>query len=144
MGKFILDPAHAKHAFLAGGIGITPMRSMWKDAFDRKLAVDLSLLYSNRSPEDIIFRDDLEAMAAGGKGYKVVFSLDTVLRCPTNWKGRCGYIDAPMIRQEIPDYNERIFYICGPILMVKKMVEILKVELGVAAENIRQESISGY
>jgi ferredoxin-NADP reductase len=102
------------------------------------------LLYSNRSPEDIIYRDDLENIAAQDKKYKVVFSLDSLTECPTDWQGRCGYIDAAMIREEAPDYAQCIFYVCGPIPMVKKMVEILKLELGVADEHIRRESISGY
>jgi ferredoxin-NADP reductase len=144
MGKFILDGSRTKHAFLAGGIGITPMRSMWKEAFDQKLALDMVLLYSNRSAADIIYRDDLESIAAQDKRYRAVFSLDSLVACPVDWKGRCGYIDAAMIRQEIPDYAEHIFYVCGPIIMVKKMVDLLKGELGMSDENIRRESISGY
>ena len=144
MGKFILESGRKKHAFLAGGIGITPIRSIWKWAFDQKFAADMVLLYSNRSPADIIFRDDLEKIAAQQKRYKVVFSLDSLVQCPVDWKGRCGYIDAAMIRGEIPDHDQCVFYICGPTPMVKKMVEILKLELGVTEENIRRESITGY
>jgi ferredoxin-NADP reductase len=144
LGKFVLDEACTKHAFLAGGIGITPMRSMWKGAFDQGLPVDVVLLYSNRSAEDIIFKDDFEAVAEKDKRYRVVFSLDSADKCPVDWRGRCGYINAEMIRQEIPDYKERIFYVCGPTIMVKKMVEVLKTELMIPAENIRQENISGY
>jgi ferredoxin-NADP reductase len=102
------------------------------------------LLYSNRAIEEIIFRDHFEGLAAKGNNFKVVFSLDTPGQCPIDWRGHCGYIDAAMIRKEIPDYQERIFYVCGPTVMVKKMVEILKGELLVAEENIRRENISGY
>jgi ferredoxin-NADP reductase len=144
MGKFTLNEGRAKHAFLAGGIGITPVRSMWKWAFDQRLAMNMVLLYSNRSAEEIIFRDDFEDMVSRHKGYKLVLSLDSRVQCPLDWQGRCGYIDAAMIRQEIPDYDQRIFYVCGPIVMVKTMVDALKSELGVLEENIQRESISGY
>ena len=144
LGKFVLDESCVKHAFLAGGIGITPIHSMWQYAFDRKLGVDMILLYGNRSAEEIIFRDSFEEMAAKAQNFKVIFSLDTAGQCPAGWQGHCGYIDAAMIRQEIPDYKERIFYVCGPTGMVKKMVEILKTDLLIPEENIRRESISGY
>jgi ferredoxin-NADP reductase len=144
LGKFVLEEARTKHAFLAGGIGITPMRSIWQYALDKKLVADMVLLYSNRAVEEIIFRDYFEDVAAKEKNFKAVFSLDTPGRCPLDWKGYCGYIDAAMIQKEIPDYKERVFYICGPTPMVKKMVEILKNELAVTEDNIRRENISGY
>lgn len=144
MGKFILEGEQVKYAFLAGGIGITPIRSMWKFTADMNVPTDMVLLYSNRSEPDIIFRDDLESMARQNKGLKLVLSLDSLANGPEDWKGCCGYIDAAMVRREIPDYAERVFYLCGPIPMVKKMVEMLKTDLSVPAERIRQESISGY
>jgi ferredoxin-NADP reductase len=144
LGKFVLDEGRTKHAFLAGGIGITPIRSIWQYALDRKLKADLVLLYSNRSASEIIFRDYFEQVNKEGKNFRVAFSLDTPGQCPLDWRGHCGYIDAAMIRKEIPDYPERVFYVCGPTPMVKKMVEILKNELSVSEENIRRENISGY
>lgn len=144
MGRFILDPHAAKHVFLAGGIGITPMRSMWKYAFDRKLAAQMVLIYGNRCAEDIIFRDELEAMAAQQPGCKVVLALDGREPCPDGWQGRQGYIDAAMVREEVPDHARCVFYICGPTAMVKAVVDMLKNELKVPDANIRRESISGY
>jgi glycine betaine catabolism B len=144
LGKFVLDETHKKHAFLAGGIGITPIRSIWQYAADQRLGMDMVLLYSNRSVDDIIFKDYFENITAKERNFKVAFSLDTPGQCPVGWRGHCGYIDAAMIQKEVPDYRERVFYVCGPTVMVKKMVEILKDGLSVAAENIRQENISGY
>ena len=120
------------------------MRSMWKFAFDRNLAADMVLIYGNRCAEDIIFRDELEAMAAADKRHKVVFTLDAAGACPPGWQGRCGYINTAMIREEVPDHAECVFYICGPTPMVKTVVDGLKNELGVPDANIRRESISGY
>jgi ferredoxin-NADP reductase len=117
---------------------------MLKDAFDRRLPVDMALFYSNRSPEDIVFRTELEEMAKIRKDFKIVFSLDTSEACPPGWKGKCGFISAGMIREELSDYAERIFYVCGPPVMVKSLSSILEDQLKVPAEKIRKENFAGY
>jgi len=144
MGSFVLDETVPKQAFLSGGIGITPIRSILKDAFDRQLPGNRVLFYSNRSPEDIVFREDLEDMAKNWKDLKLVFSLDTAEACPLDWKGKCGFINADMIREELPDYAERIFYVCGPPVMVKSLVSILQDQMKVPAARIKIENFAGY
>jgi ferredoxin-NADP reductase len=144
MGSFVLDETAPKQAFLSGGIGITPIRSMLKDAFDRQLPGNRVLFYSNRSPEDIVFRENLEGMAKNWKDLKLVFSLDTAEACPAGWKGKCGFISAAMIREELPDYAERTFYVCGPPVMVKSLVSILQDQLKIPTANIKIENFAGY
>lgn len=144
LGAFVLDETATKHAFLAGGIGITPIRSIWKDALDRHLPVDMVLFYGNHTPEDIVFRDDFETIEKTGKGFKVVLSLDDASACPPDWKGRSGFINAEMIRAEAPDFAERIFYVCGPPGMVKAMVGLLQTQLQIPAARIKQENFIGY
>ena len=144
LGSFVLDEAVPKQAFLSGGIGITPIRSMLKDASDRCLPGDRVLFYSNRSPEDIVFREELEAMAKDRKDLRVVLSLDTAEVCPPGWKGKCGFISAAMIKKELPDYAERIFYVCGPPVMVTHLVSMLEMQLQVKPEYIKKENFAGY
>ncbi len=144
LGSFVLDETVSKHAFLSGGIGITPIRSMWKYALDRHLLLDMVLLYGNRAPEDIAFKTDLDEMARLAKNLRVVFSLDTQAACPADWKGRCGFIDAEMIREELPDYAERTFYVCGPPVMVSHLLCLLKTELKVPDNQIKKENFTGY
>ena len=72
------------------------------------------LLYSNRTEPDIIFRKDFDRMARSGKNLKIIFTLTSPEAVKTEWAGRTGFIDSAMISQEIPDYEERTFYICGP------------------------------
>lgn len=144
LGSFMLDENAGKAAFLSGGIGITPIRSMWKYAFDKGLPVNAVLLYGNHTPQDIVFRDELQAMADANKNFKVVFSIDTPDACPADWGGRCGFIDAEMIRREVPDYDEQVFYVCGPPAMVGCLVDILKTDLQIAEPMIRKENFSGY
>lgn len=144
LGAFVLDEMAPKQAFLSGGIGITPIRSMLNDTFDRRLPIDVVLFYSNRAPEDIVFREELEAMARNQKNFKVVFSLDTSEACPSEWKGKCGFISAEMIKEELPDYAERVFYVCGPPIMVKSLITILQDQMKVPAEKIKVENFMGY
>ena len=60
------------------------------------------------------------------------------------WHGRTGFIDENMIKEEIPDYKDRVFYICGPPKMVETLVSILKDKLTVEDNRIRLERFAGY
>jgi ferredoxin-NADP reductase len=63
---------------------------------------------------------------------------------PSNqWKGATGIISADMIRQELPDFKENVFYTCGPPPMVKAMEAIIA-SLGMSKEQMKQEYFTGY
>ena len=143
-GSFTLNESAPKHVFLSGGIGITPIRSMLKNALDRQLPLDMVLFYSNRSPEDIAFRSEFEEMARCHKNLKIILSLDTNEACHAGWKGKCGFINAAMIKEELPDLPERIFYVCGPPAMVKSLASILEGQLKISSEKIKKENFTGY
>lgn len=142
-GSLTFSGEYKKIAFLSGGIGITPIRSICKYAGDTRLASSLVLLYSNRRKEDIIFREDFDAMQKDNKNLKVVYAL-TSLELDPEWRGSQGYISTSMIKEEIPDYNERIFYVCGPPNMVKNLIETLEGGLGVGKDKIKLEQFAGY
>jgi len=143
-GSFTLDNKYKKIAFLSGGIGITPIRSICKYALDKELDTDISLLYGNNKEDDIIFKVDLDEMSAKNKKIRVVYTLTSPGTDNKNWKGRIGYIDEKMIPKEIPDYKERVFYICGPPQMVEGLTNILKDKLYVKESNIKKENFAGY
>ncbi len=142
-GKFTFAGEHKKIAFLSGGIGITPIRSICKFATDTKINSDIILLYSNHLPEDIAFKDDFEEMQTGNKNLKVMHTIT----CPDplpEWHGLTGFINEDMIKAQIPDFKERIFYLCGPPKMVELMQRILKDKLCVDSQNIITENFAGY
>ncbi|NQU94643.1 MAG: FAD-dependent oxidoreductase [Candidatus Omnitrophica bacterium] len=143
LGKFTFEGECEKIAFLSGGIGITPIRSMCKFVIDKKLKTDIVLLYSNRTEDNIIFEKDFEDMAGRGN-LRVVHTLTSPDIDKKIWKGRTGYITDAMIKEEIPDYKERIFYICGPPNMVGAMVSVLKDKLALGNDKIRIENFAGY
>jgi ferredoxin-NADP reductase len=140
-GKFVLDESFPKIAFLSGGIGITPIRSICKYAVDKNLGSDLVLLYANRSVRDVVFKEDFDAMVKSYFRLKVAHVL-----CETEPGFKCtvGRINAGVIKNEIPDYAHRKFYLCGPPLMVEAMKKILTEELAVTAEMVVTENFQGY
>ena len=140
-GKFILDGLSSKIAFLSGGIGITPIRSICKYIVDKNLGTDVVLVYSNRSVHDIVFKDDFEAMQ---KNYPFLRVAHVLCETEQGFKCSVGLIDSRVVRDEIPDYRERKFYLCGPPQMVEAMRKILVEELGLSEEKIVKENFQGY
>ncbi len=143
-GAFTLAGEHQKIAFLSGGIGITPIRSICKFVTDKKLPIDIVLFYGNNTEEDIIFRQDFDKMASENKNIRVIYTLTSLDADNKNWRGKTGYIDDRMIKAEIVDSQDRVFYICGPPQMVEALTDILKTKLGVSKDKIKLENFAGY
>ena len=131
-GEFsIPDKLDTKLVFIAGGIGVTPFRSMAKYMVDQKESRDIVLLFSNKTKEDIVFKDILE------KADK--FDLKTVY---VN-TDKDGYIDDKLIKEKVSDWKERIFYISGPEPMVEAFEKMLS-KMGIAKKNVRRDYFPGY
>ncbi|MFC1703763.1 ferredoxin--NADP reductase [Candidatus Omnitrophota bacterium] len=141
LGNFTLQESFKKVTFLSGGIGITPIRSMVKNAVDERKDIDIILIYGNHSAKDIAFKDDFEAIQKESSAFKVVHVL---CESEQEWRCKIGHIDAGVIKEEVSDYSERTFYLCGPPGMVEAMKRILLDELAVAKENIITENFAGY
>jgi len=140
-GKFTLDNPQTDIAFLSGGIGITPIRSIVKYVVDKNLGIDMVLVYANRSVKDIVFKEDFDALQQAYPKLKVAHVL-----CEPAVDFKCipGLINARVIKDTVMDYPRRRFYLCGPPQMVEAMKKILVEELSVAIENIVNENFQGY
>jgi ferredoxin-NADP reductase len=139
-GQFTFEGEYPKIALLGGGIGITPFMSYCKNAADRGLSSKIMLFYGCRTPEDIAFRKEFEDLAQINKNLKLVLTVNQ----PTpDWKGATGTINADMIRQQLPDYQENMFYTCGPPPMVEAMEKLVE-SLGISKEKLKREYFSGY
>jgi len=139
-GNFTFEGESGRIGLLSGGVGITPLRSICKYCTDMKLNTKVTLLFGNRTEEDIVFRQDLELMQRQNNNLKVVLTL---AEPDANWKGYTGNIDAEMIKKEIPEYVGTMFYVCGPPAMVQAMGNLLKT-LDVLGENVKKENFAGY
>ena len=134
-----------KIAFLSGGIGITPIRSMCKFACDMALDKDIILLYSNRRVSDIPFKEDFDLMASSDRNLQVIYTVtDEREGSLETWKGLYGRIKSDMLKEAIPDYKDRYFYVCGPPGMVGALYSLLKNELALDDNQIRKENFVGY
>ena len=140
-GKFVLDESFFKIAFLSGGIGITPIRSICKYVVDKNLGSDIVLVYANRSVKDIVFKDDFDALM---KSYPALRVVHVLTEAQAGFMGSVGRINACLVKKEIPDYQERKFYLCGPPQMVEAMRLLLVEELKVSPEMIVRENFQGY
>jgi ferredoxin-NADP reductase len=139
-GKFTFEGEHKKIGLLGGGIGITPFIGMCKYCTDMHLDTKITLLYGNRTESDIAFRKQLEAMQEQNEHMKVVFTLN---EADSGWKGATGFITADMIKKEIPDYKETVFYTCGPPPMVEIMGKLIE-QLGLPKTQLNREYFTGY
>lgn len=129
--------------FLAGGIGITPFRSMALDAAKNKLPHKIYLFYSNRRPEDAAFLDDLMRAEKENPSFKLIATMTEMDKSKREWKGKRGFVDKAMLAEAIPDLNEPIYYIAGPAGMLNAMRKML-LEAGVNEDDIRAEEFAGY
>jgi len=139
-GNFTFKGEHKKIGLLGGGIGITPFISICKYCTDMHLNTKITLLYGNRTEEDIAFRRELEEMQRQNENLKIVFTLN---QATSEWKGPTGLITAEMIKKEIPDYKETVFYTCGPPAMVEIMGKLVE-QMGLPKTRLKREYFTGY
>lgn len=131
-----------KLVFIAGGIGITPFRSMIKYLIDTNQPRPITLLYSNKTVDEIVYADVFN-QAQQQLGIKVFYTLTDITKLPPNWQGMTGRIDADMIAQAVPDFKERIFYLSGPHAMVTGYEEKLK-SMGIPEKQIKIDFFPGF
>src|ERR1039458_6214322 len=129
--------------FLAGGIGITPFRSMVLRAAKEKLTHRIVLFYSNRRPEDAPFLDELQALEKENPNYKLVASMTEMAKSHRSWHGEVGQIDREMLLRYLKDAASPIYYVAGPPEMVKGLHKTIN-GAGVDDDNIRAEEFAGY
>jgi ferredoxin-NADP reductase len=124
--------APRKLAFIAGGIGITPFRSMVQALNDRSEPADIMLFYSNRAASEIAYKNIFDA-AAETIGLRTKY-----INTETD-----GRIDAAYLMRELPDWRERIFYISGTHGMVTDFRKALR-DLGIPQSHIKTDFFPGF
>jgi len=143
-GSFTLhSDASIPAAFLAGGVGVTPVRSIVLEATRDKLPHKIVLFDSNRTPEDSAFLDEFTQAQAENPNFTFVGTMTDLERSSSDWNGETGFITSAMIAKSVADLNLPIFYISGPRAMVAAMRTTLE-ESGVKDDKIRTEEFSGY
>ena len=143
-GRFVFDaPGTLPVVFLAGGIGITPFRSMIKFAMERKLPHRILLVYSNRTPEDAAFLDEMKHCADTRENFRLLATMTQPEKSSANWNGQTGHIDADFLRKNVRYLPEAICYVAGPPRFVGAMKQSLQ-DAGVPKELVQAEEFTGY
>ena len=138
-GDLTLEDDTRPAVFLAGGIGITPFRSIILDATTQNPSRKLTLFYSNRSAGDAGFLSELEQLAQQNPGFQLVATMTDA----ADWQGERSHIAREMIERHVSDITKLDFYLAGPPAMVAAMETLLE-QAGVKPEDIRTEIFAGY
>lgn len=145
MGRFVFRYDLPRIAFLTGGVGITPIRSMLRylagtgDA-GRVEGQELVLFYGCMTEDGIIYRQELEELARTVSGLRMVL----VITNPTEtWRGYGGFISADILRAELKDPQAWTYYVVGPPPMVTAMQKVLG-ELQISEAHTVVENFAGY
>ena len=142
-GDFTLPKnKNKKLVFIAGGIGITPFRSMAKYLIDTNEKRDIIIFNSNKTASDIVYQD-IFYQAELRLGIKVVNTLTDLNSVPNDWRGETGFVNEEMILRYAPDFKQRTFYISGPPMMVSMFKEALK-KMGVSRLHIKTDFFPGF
>lgn len=130
-----------KYVAIAGGIGITPFRSMIKQFVDTGVSVDMVLFYASADVDEFVYNDVLTA--GESVGIKTVRILSGAKVVPSDWHGPTGYLTKELIEQEVSNPLDRIYFISGPNVMVDSYKKLL-VGMGVQRTNIVTDYFPGY
>jgi ferredoxin-NADP reductase len=143
-GNFTLHAEAAIPAvFIAGGIGITPFRSMILDDAARGLPHHLTLIYSNRHLEAAAFHEELQNLASTSQNFKYVPTLTQADKSPRPWNGERRYVNAEFLRDHAGDLGKPIFYVAGPPGLVAGVSQTVTAA-GVNPERVLAEEFEGY
>lgn len=128
---------------LAGGIGITPFRSILVRAAKEKLAHRIFLFFSNRRPEDAPFLDELQVLQKENPNFRMIATMTQMEKSHRPWQGETGFIRQEMLSKYLKGVENAIYYIAGPAAMVNGLHTVLN-SAGADDDDIRIEEFAGY
>lgn len=140
-GDFVLpsDP-NQKLVFIAGGIGVTPFRSMIQYLNDTNQKRDIVMFYTCVSDKEFAYQSIFEKAKA--IGLKTVYVL-TGKGVPTTWQGEAGFLSPELIKKHTSDYAERTYYLSGPVVMVNSYKKLLS-DMGIPPTRIVTDYFPGF
>ncbi len=141
-GEFTLPKNQTgKFVFIAGGIGITPFRSIIKNMLDNNQQMDIFLFYCVKNISDAVYMDVFNK--AQVLGLKIIITLSDIQNIPLGWQGEVGVLTKEIIESTVSDYKDRTFYISGSHEMVTSFQKTLS-DAGLKNSQIRTDYFPGY
>lgn len=129
-GDFVIEGSSKDYLFIAGGIGITPYRAIFLDLDHQNLPINVTLLYSNRTPE-FVYKTELEALARKHPALQVHYFVDP------------ERVTEEAIKKIVPNLQIPIFYVSGPEPMVEAFEKTLPA-MGVSKDHMKLDYFPGY
>jgi ferredoxin-NADP reductase len=139
-GSFTFTGEPTKVAFLAGGIGITPFKSIIQYCTDTHQTANITLFYGVKTDKDCTFKEEFEQMQKLNPHLKLVLVASDA---GNTWRGKKGYINAELIKAELPDFKKHLFYACGPPVMVAAMQKLVA-DMGLPQSQLKLEVLVGH
>ncbi len=130
-GNFIIDNPNHEFVLIAGGIGITPFRSILLDLEHRSLPLNLTLLYANHNLQ-FPYQKELEDLASKSHNFKIIYFVEPYR------------ITKAVLVGHISDVQKPLFYISGPKPMVQFFEKMLYQELAISQTSIKTDYFPGY
>jgi ferredoxin-NADP reductase len=140
-GYFVWDGGDAPVLLVAGGSGIVPLMALVRHRLRGAGDAPFRLLYSSRTWDEVIYRDELERIGGGGVGVEVVHTLTRAQ--PEGWRGYARRVDARLLREVVwPPANGVSAFVCGPTSFVERVADLLVGE-GYEPRQVRTERFGG-
>lgn len=130
-GDFTIDDLNRDYVFVAGGIGITPFRSILNQIHHDGNEIRVELLYANRDEAAIPFKDELEAIEQAHEGINITYFIGD------------NRIDEAALKAAAAKLNNPVYYVSGPEPMTEAFQATLE-SLGVDEENAKFDYFPGY
>ncbi len=141
-GKFsCFEYPSQKLLFLSAGSGITPMMSMSRWIYDTHSDCDVIFFHCARSPEDIIYRQELEMMAVRSPKFDLAVTI-TRSTSQQSWMGLRGRLTPAMLEMIAPDWRDRTVFVCGPESFMQSTKSLLE-GIGFPMQQYHEESFGG-
>ena len=129
-GDFVVDDPARQMIFVAGGIGVTPYRSILKEADATGQKLHVTLLYASRD-ENIVFKEELDEFASRNPNLVIDYILPPRI------------LNAELLKQAIAAVENPLVYLSGPEPMIEDLEEIVQ-GFGLSSENIKTDFFPGY
>ncbi len=139
VGRFLPVFQPEKHLIcIAGGSGVTPFRGFAREASLRQLETKITILYSVRTTDDIIFNHEFRDLEQRNPHFKFMVTC-TRLSEDDPWPGRRGRIHADWVKEQISDIDNTVFYACGPTALVENAEQLVLNELKCPKDQLKLE-----
>jgi ferredoxin-NADP reductase len=139
-GRLTVPPGVTRAGFLVGGVGVTPCRSIVRDAVQRSTRLEALVFDGNLDQSCVPFRDEFDAYEREHEEIRFVHVLEHPLE---PWDGDRGFVTADIVRRHCDPLDGRHWFVAGPPAMVQAM-ETVVADLGLPPERVSWELFSGH